>query len=263
MQPVVPIGGLAGWEFLKRTRARQEQSFANTPKIERATSAFKTQFNGIKTAEELVANREALTVVLGAFGLQDDLNNRAFIRKVITDGAEARDALANRLADKRYLALANELSHLGLKGSGRAPGFLAESLVKRFQATEFEIAVGQRDESMRLALAFGNKLPELVLATRSDTAQWFQILGDPPTRKVFETALGLPKEFAGLNIDDQAKRLKTAASKRFGAQTVAELAAPQVTERIVERFLLMTQIQETQAGMSGAAIALSLLSVSR
>lgn len=263
MQPIVPFGGVTGWEFLKRTRTRQQQSFENSPIIQRAAATFKARFDKITTAEDLVSDREALKVVLGAFGLQDDLNNRAFIRKVITDGGSSRDALANRLADKRYLALATELSHLGPAGSGETPASLADSLLQRFKATEFEIAVGKSDENMRLAMAFGKKLSGIATGVRSDAASWFQILGDPPTRKVLETALGLPKEFAGLDVDEQAKRLRSAAQKTFGAANVTDLANPDLTERIVKRFLLMAQINENQAGMSGAAIALSLLSARR
>lgn len=259
-QPLIPIGGLAGWEFLKRTRARQEDLHAASPVMKRTVETFKASLGSIQSVDDLIANRSALSVVLGAFGLQDDLDNRAFIRKVIADGTEDRNALSNRLADKRYLALATELAFLGPGGSGVAPKDIDERLATRYRASEFEIAVGKADETMRFALAFERKIPEIVGNFRSDTARWFEILGDPPTRRVIETALGLPKEFAALDIDDQVQRLQAAANQRFGAATVAELATPEMIAQITQRYLLLDQLRTTQLDMSGAAVALSLLS---
>jgi len=262
-QPTVPLGGLAGWEFLKRTRARQEQSFAASASIKRTTTAFAQEFSKIRTAKDLVENRQSLQVVLGAFGLQDDLNNRAFIEKIISGGTSDRSALANRLADKRYLSLAQELAHLGPDGTGIAPPGLADRLTRKYQASEFEIAVGNADENMRLSLAYARKMPEIAEGSRSDEARWFQILGDPPTRRVIETALGLPKEFAALDIDEQVERLQNAAETKLGVRSAVEFAAPDMIETVTRRFLLMDQLRETQAGMSGAAVALMLLSVPR
>jgi len=258
-QPIIPIGGIAGWEFLKRTQGRQEDSFSRTPRIRHVTTEFAANFDKVHTADALVRNRQFLSIVLGAFGLQEDIDNRAFIRKVITDGVVERDALANRLADKRYLALARELSHLAQGGTGVAPERLAGSLIERYKATEFEIAVGTSEEAFRFSLAYARKIPEIVEGLRTDLAGWFQILGDPPTRRVLETALGFPSEFGALDIDEQVKRLKDVALKRFGVSNVRELGAPDMIETVTRRFLLMGQLRDSQTAISGAAVALSLL----
>lgn len=262
-QPVIPLGGVAGWEFLKRTRARQEKSFVDSPSVKQATTAFGGVFSKIRTAKELVENRQALRVVLGAFGLQDDLDNRAFIGKVISDGFGQPDALANRLADKRYLSLAKELAHLAPGGSGVAPPGLADSLTRRFQASEFEVAIGKSNENMRFSLVYARKMPAIAEGLRSDTAQWFEILGDPPTRRVIETALGLPSEFAALGLDEQVFRLQAAAKTAFGVSRAADFATPEMIETVTQRFLLMDQLRETQTVMSGASVALMLLSGGR
>lgn len=258
-QPVTSIGGIAGWEFLKRTQARQEDSFSRTPGIRQVTTKFAEDFGKLRTADALVENRQSLSVVLGAFGLQEDIDNRAFIRKVITDGVIERGALANRLADKRYRALARELSHLAPGGTGAAPERLTASLIKRYKATEFEIAVGTSNETLRFSLAYARKMPEIVEGLRTDIAGWFQILGDPPTRRVLETALGFPSEFGALAIDDQVTRLRNAVLKRFDVSSVRDLATPDMIETVTRRFLLMDQMRESQAAMSGAAVALSIL----
>ncbi len=257
--PTIPTTGLAGWAFLTLTQARQEASFAASPQIDRAARHFAEALPRIETADALVSDRQALRVALGAFGLQDDLDNRAFIRRVIEDGTEERGALANRLSDKRYLALAQAFAHLAKGATDPPPADLADRLVGQFKTRAFEVAVGQQDETMRLAMNLQRELPALEAQFGSDTGRWFGVLGNPPLRQVLETALGLPREFGALDIDEQVKRMRAATQARFGTSNIATLAEPEMLEKITRRFLVMSQIRESASVMSGAATALTLL----
>lgn len=259
-QPTLPIGGLAGWSLLNRTKARQEAAFGAAPARKTEIAQFEVRFKKLNSAKDLVHDRVVLGVVLGAFGLQDDIQNRAFIQRVIETGTEGRSALANRLADKRYAALASALKHLAQGGTGKPPPELAASIIESHQSRSFEIAVGEQNQSYRLALAAQRDVPALLTTFTSDRARWFGILGNPPVRKVLETALGLPKEFATLPLEQQADRLKAVSGRRFGVQAVEDLAKPDVMKRVVERFLVMSELQ---AGTSAFSPALSLLSTIR
>lgn len=259
-QPTLPIGGLAGWSLLTRTKARQEVAFANAPARQTETARFEARFPKLNSAKELVKDTSTLRVVLGAFGLQDDLPNKAFIQRVIETGAEGRNGLSGRLADKRYAALATAMAHLASGGSGKAPPKLVASLVADYQARSFEIAVGAQNQSFRLAMTAERELPALLSTFSSDRARWFGILGNPPLRKVIETALGLPKEFAALPLDQQADRLRTASKARFNADSVAKLVAPETLGRVVQRFLILSEIQ---TGATAFSPALTLLTSAR
>lgn len=258
-QPILPLSGLAGWAFLNRTKERQEASFNATPMIERDVAYFKEQFPRIQSASELVENRRMLKVALGAFGLQDDLDNRAFIRQILEGGTEDRRALANRLADKRYLAFATAFSFLAEPGLPAAGAELMEQVVTSYRSREFEIAVGEQDRSMRLALTLQRELPELADSYTTDQARWFAILGNPPLREVLEISLGFPKEFANLDIDTQLSRMQAAARKRYGTSEVTELAQDGRLSALTERFLVMSQIAQSPVNTSSASVALLLL----
>ncbi|MGY9047267.1 MAG: DUF1217 domain-containing protein, partial [Rhodobacterales bacterium] len=82
----------------------------------RETTAFKEQIQSVQTSEQLLDNRNLLKVALGAFGLDDDLNNREFIRQVLDSDLSDAKSLANRLADKSYLALAQAFNFKGTSG---------------------------------------------------------------------------------------------------------------------------------------------------
>lgn len=104
--PIVMGSGMNGFSFITRTREQQQSTFDRSPAIDRDVQAFKTRIGSISTAEELVSDRSVLKVALGAFGLDDDINNRAFIQQVLESDLSDDRSFANRLGDKRYLAMA-------------------------------------------------------------------------------------------------------------------------------------------------------------
>ncbi|MCC1492229.1 DUF1217 domain-containing protein [Cognatishimia sp. F0-27] len=104
--PTVIGSGLAGFNFLQRTREQQQSVFEQSPQISRDTQKFVDQLADVQSSEQLMENRDLLRVALGAFGLSDDIDNRAFIQKILDSDLSDSKSLANRLSDKRYLAFA-------------------------------------------------------------------------------------------------------------------------------------------------------------
>lgn len=114
--PILLGSGVAGYNFLNRTRETQQDLYNQSPQVARDIEKFKEQIQNIDTTEELMDNRDMLRVALGAFGLDDDINNRAFIERVLDSDLDDSTSLANRLADKRYFALAEAFNFKGDDG---------------------------------------------------------------------------------------------------------------------------------------------------
>ncbi|KPQ22493.1 MAG: Protein of unknown function (DUF1217) [Rhodobacteraceae bacterium HLUCCA24] len=241
-QPALPLSGLAGWRFLQRTLPVQQEAFAKAPGLARDADHFRARIGGIESAEALVADRRLLTVALGAFGLQDDLANRFFIRRILEDGTTRDDALANRLADKRYAEFS---SAFGFGGSGppatQRPGF-AETIIARFERQSFEIAVGAQDEAMRLALYAERDLAAAAAADGSARTKWFRVMGTPPLRQVVETALGLPSSFGQQDLDRQIEVFRDRTERLVGFADVEGFADPAARETLIRRFLLQSEM---------------------
>ncbi|WP_299826061.1 DUF1217 domain-containing protein [uncultured Roseobacter sp.] len=159
--PVIPSAGLAGWRFLQRTYDSQLENFSNSAQITRNTDYFLENIGDVKTAEDLTSDRRLLEVALGAFGIQDDIENRFFIQKILEEGTTANDSLANRFSDNRYKEF-SEAFGLG-PGEDRQIGKsgFAESIVARFRESSFEVSAGQQNDSMRVALYAQRVLGEL------------------------------------------------------------------------------------------------------
>ena len=258
-QPVIPDVGLAGWRFLQRTYDSQFEAFSKSVEVQRDSTYFRENIAAIQSAEDLVADRRLLTVALGAFGLQDDIDNRFFIRKVLEDGTTSRDALSVRMADTRYKELSQAFGFGPSETRQTAePGF-ADRIVDGFEANAFEVAAGQQNDAMRIALYAQRELPGLVEQTSSTDTKWFTIMGDPPMRQVFEKALGLPAAIGQIDIDQQLDVFKERARRVFGSDDLSQLADPEEREQLITRFLVRDQLDSLGNGMSANAIALSLL----
>lgn len=257
-QPVLASGGLSGWALLTRTMDRQTDLFNQSPKIVRDTEYFETKIGDIKTADELVSDRRLLHVALGAFGLQDDIDSRAFIRTILEEGTDRPDALANRLTDPRYKQLADAFAFSDDRTSrAQEPGFGAK-IADQFRRREFEVAVGDQDQALRLALNAERELGAIATGEGSENARWFGILGNTPLRRVFETALGLPESFAQLNLDRQLAEIKSRAESQLEITSLSDLIDVKVQEQLIRRFLVRDQIAGFNV-QSSQSIALSLL----
>jgi len=257
-QPIVPFGGLAGWSFLQNTKVAQQKAFEAAPVLERDTAYFAETIGEVKTAEDLVSDYRLLKVALGAFGLDDDLPNRAFIQKVLEEGSLDGDSFANRMVDKRYLAL-TEAFGFDLGPPNTQLSDFATKIVDSYNTRQFEIAIGEQDADMRLSLALERDLGEIVGADNTANGKWYAILGNEPLLTVFQTALNIPEQSAGLDIDDQVRLMRDRAKNVFGDGEVAQFADPERIEDLNRLFLVRSQIRDLSAGMSSGAIALTLL----
>jgi len=257
--PAVPIGGYAGWAFLTRTLSAQKAAHAASPEIRRDEEYFRAKIGSVTTAEQLVGDRRLLKVALGAFGLDADINNRYFLRKVLEDGTLKEGALANRLADKRYQAFSRAFGFADLGIPNTQISDFADGILAAYESRSFEAAVGEQDESMRLALNLRRELPAIAARDSSDATLWFTVMGNPPLRQVFETAFGLPRSFGALDLDRQLETMRSRAEAAFGDSALAQFADPARTEALIRRYLLRAQVDAAGAPLTAASGALTLL----
>ena len=259
-QPIIPLSGLAGWNFLNRTMETQRTAFESDPTVKRDVDYFREKIGDVTSAKDLVADRRLLGVALGAFGLDDDIDNKYFIQKVLEDGTDDPEALGNKLADKSYLAFSKAFGF----GDNAIPlsqaeGF-ADTIADQYHAEQFEIAVGNQDADMRLVLNLETDLAEIAGQSTSENTKWFSIMGNPPLRQVFETALNMPTETAQLDLDRQLELFKERADQIFGSPDPAAFSSSEKREDLSETFLLKSQIAQGLSFQSSASIALTLLS---
>ncbi len=257
--PVLPAGGYLGWRFLGRTLAVQRTAFAAAPGRQRDEAYFRAKIGTIDTAEELVSDRRLLAVALGAFGLDADINARAFLRKVLESRTLDPTSLAGRLADKRYGEMAAAFGFGDYAVPRSKLSDFPDRILGAWRERQFEVAVGEQDRAMRLALGGRRELAALAARDVTDKTKWFTIMGNPPLREVFETAFGLPRGFAALDLDQQLASLRSHARRAFGDDRVAQFADPARMESLMRRFLIRAEIAQSGLSAAPAQAALTLL----
>ena len=256
--PVIPASGYAGWKLLNRTMEKQKAAFVASAELKRDEDYFRAKIGSITSAEDLVADRRLLKVALGAFGLGSDINNKFFIRKVLETAADDKTGLANKLADKTYLKLATAFG-FGESGTSRTQtsGF-ADDILAKYETRQFEAAVGESDESYRLAMAAQRDLGELAASSSTNNAKWYSVIGSKSLSTVMRTALGLPESVGSLDVDQQLVIYTQKAKSVLGSTDFSMFSDSAVMEKTVRLYLVRSQI-DTNATTASGSIALQLL----
>ncbi len=258
-QPVLPLSGFAGWSFLKKTMARQQVALQTVPAQVRDEAYFRDKIGKVKTAEQLVNDKRLLRISLAAFGLEADANSKAFIQKILEGGTLKEGSLANKLADKQYQKLSAAFGFGDFKVPRTAISTFPDEILTQFRTRSFETAVGNQNNAYRLAMNAEREIPALAAKSTSETSKWYSILGNAPLREVMQTAFGLPKSFAAIDLDQQVTVLKDKTKAAFGSSAISQFSDPAKMEALVRRFLFRSEIQDLGTGSSPAAIALTLL----
>lgn len=258
-QPVLPLSGYTGWTFLKRTIERQQAVQQASPVLQRDEAYFRDRIGKVVTAEQLVSDRRLLRISLTAFGLEADVNSRAFIQKILEGGTLKEDSLANRLADKQYQKFSAAFGFGDFSVPRTKLSTFADEILAQFRARSFETAVGAQNNGYRLALNAERELPAIAGSQISETAKWYTVLGNAPLREVMQTALGLPKSLSAIDLDQQVSVMRARAEAAFGTATVSQFSDPARMEALIRRFHLRAEFGDQQAASSPAAIALTLL----
>ncbi|MEM8791511.1 MAG: DUF1217 domain-containing protein [Pseudomonadota bacterium] len=258
-QPVLPADGVLGFRLLERTEATQRSIFDRQPEITRDTTYFRENIAGVTTAAELVADRRLLKVALGAFGLDAEINKGAFIRKILEEGTDDPQSFANRLVDPRYSRFAEQFAFGNVTGPLNSTIGFADAITAAYTERQFEIAVGAQDETLRIALNFRREIQRYATAGDPDGTAWFSVMGDPPVRRVFERAFGLPEAFGQLNIDRQQQELRERNRVNFGDTSLAIFTDPKRVNQIIERYLLREAINSGPGPGTPGFTALTLL----
>lgn len=256
-QPATPLGGIAGWAFLNRTLDRQSASFRDSAEVARETAYFRNNIGKVTSGADLVSDHRLLRVALGAFGLDSDIDKRFFVRKVLEEGTADPRSMANRLVDKRYAKLADAFSFDNPFGARTDRPQAMAAITSAFETRQFEIAVGNSDESLRLALGFRREIA--ALAETGGATGWYGLLGNIPVRKVLADGFGLPASFAGLDIDRQVATLQDRTARLYGSGDIAVFSDPARVEDTISRYLARTSANSSVTATGPAATALSLL----
>ena len=256
-RPVIPLSGYGGWKLLQATYDRQLQIHSESGQVKADRAYLKEKLAEPITKKAFLDDKRLMRVALTAFDLGGEEWKRGFIDKVLKEAADPESTFLARLNNPKYSAFAAAFTPVNdvITISPEALQKIADD----FDSSSFESAVGQVDDSMRLALNYQSDIQGLIGSGSSDKAILYRLLGSVPVRTVLETATGLPTSIRKLPIETQAGMLKEALQKRFGISDLQALASSGQVEKVIGTYHSVRSISEGSSGFSAASNALTLL----
>lgn len=261
-QPVIPLSGYAGWRAFLRSAERQQDAFGSQAQIKRDIAYFREKISAEPSTAELVRDRRLLSVALGAFGLSDEIDKRAIIRKALSEGVINPTSFANRLNDPKWKSFAAAFSEDSRAiGNFSSPAFIAD-IERRYVEQSFERAVGDADGDVRLALNFRREIATIAKEANVDRLGWLKIMGSKPLRAVLEKAFNLPSSLASLDLDRQKAVFAERSASVLGSSSASVLADPENVELVIRRFFAVSETQGSTGTSYGKMIAATLFQIS-
>ncbi|KAA2237367.1 DUF1217 domain-containing protein [Salinarimonas soli] len=204
---------------------------ASDPAIKREITAYEKSIRSVKSIDDFLENDTVYRVAMKAFGLEDMIYAKGFMRKVLEGGIASRDSFANKLADKRYREFADTFNFAQFGSATTAFSAAQDGVVKRYVRQTLEQREGESNEGVRLALYFARMAPGLKNA--------YQVLADPALSKVVRTALNLPEAMATTDIDKQARLIESRI-------TFADFKDKTKLDAFLKRFASMNDVNQPQ-----------------
>ncbi|KIC32157.1 DUF1217 domain-containing protein [Leisingera sp. ANG-M7] len=200
------------------------------------------KLDSLSTATELVFDLNLFEASLDIFGLSHRDSDFNVMIKTLDSDLSSEISYANLHHDKNMKAMAYAFSFNKGEVAQDYPDGFADELADLYTTRQFEIEIGNSDPNMRLALALERELQAVADEGGSENAHWYNIMGSPPLRTVFETALALPSGFGQLDLERQLVEMKDRAFSSFGITHPADLLEPDMLDQFRRRFLLMTDL---------------------
>ncbi len=213
------------------TKDRQIDSMRREPVHNRSVEAFKDRIASITTPEELVADFEVYQFVMKAFDLEDQMFGRAMMRRILESDPSDDASLVNRLTDPRFEEIHEGLGFVNEDGETQIPDFAdagwVDGMVDRYFDQVFVNENGEQNATVGTVLHFREE--------HSGITSWYHVLKDEDLTEFFQTALGLPSELSGLEVDEQKRRLED----KFDLSTLSD---PAVRDQLVAKYVAISDV---------------------
>ena len=212
------------------------------PVVKRESDYYLANIGNIKSIDDFMKNDRIYRYAMKAFGLDDMINAKAYMRKVLTEGTDSSSAFAMKLTDKRFQEFADTFNFKSYGATATAFSRTQQGTVDRYVRAALESEAGSQSEGLRMALYFQRKI--------SSVTSTYGILADKVLYSVVTTALGLPSAMSSQDIDRQAKVI----ASRFNLEDMKDTTK---LNAFLTRFSAMYDIKNgTSATTSNPALGL-------
>jgi hypothetical protein len=227
---------------VKNNLARYKKVEESKPQVKTASAYYAANIGKAKTIKQFVGDYRLLSYALQAYGLGDQINNKALIRKVLEQGTTDKKALANTLPNANWKKFAAAFNFSATGASAPSSSASVATTKSDYVEQQLEGDQGASNTGVGLALYFKRVAP-----TITDP---MQILADKNLLEVVQTIFNLPSTASASEIDKQAKEIAKLAP-------VKDFQDPKKLERLIQRFAAAYDVTYGPGG-TGASSPLTM-----
>ena len=231
-----------------------------------ATNIFKVKDRDSTISFALLRNDDLKDLLNSAFDLGEDFSKLSFLKKEEMFSQKAKDIFGveslTEFSDPAKLDQIFRRHVFRLRTAEKIEDHSqtadpVETIANAYLDREFEARIGQSDETLRFALNARREISRIAEAGRSDRANWYELLGNPPLRQVFQGAFNFGPHLAALDVDRQVEEFTGAARRVLGTDSFKDIARKETTERLIDNYLARSQTSDSFASNRyGAALTL-------
>ncbi len=222
--------------------ARYQAMTAAEPAVKTATAYYKANIGKVQSISDLVGNYRLLSYALNAYGLGDQVDNTALIRKVLEGGVSNPKSLANTLPNANWKAFATAFNFVGQGAASVSSASAVKTATADYVEQQLESDQGSQDVGTQLALYFQRVAPSV-------TSE-YGILADKNLLEVAQTIFGLPAGTSASGIDAQAQELSR-------LMPLSDLQNTKSLQRLVTRFTSMYDLDYGPASGSTSSLTVT------
>jgi len=217
---------------------RSLETTSKQPQVSRESKYYLDNITKVKSIDDFLKDKRLFSFAMQAFGLNDMVEAKAYMRKVLKEGIDDPQSFANTLTDKRFKEFASEFNFARYGEATTVFERTRQGTVDRYVRLTLESQVGQTSEGAQLALYFKRKAPGITSV--------YGLLADKSLISVVQTALGLDPSTSLMPIDKQAKLIASRLD-------IKDLGDPQKLEKFMTRF---TTLWDLNSGSTAASVPL-------
>lgn len=181
---------------------------AAAEKAEKEITYYKDTMSGIKTVDELLADKRLVAVMLQSRGIDPKEVTTKDLKAMFLSDLSDKKSYVNTLGDKKFAELVASFNFdakgvlsedPAIIGSVQQRGDVLET-INRYVNQSMEEQEGAANEGVRLALYFLRAAPEMTTA--------YQFLSDDALTQFFTTTFSLSTYFSSMDVEKQADTVK-------------------------------------------------------
>ena len=237
------LSTVSSYSAIAQNLDRWLETTSREPAVKRESAYYLANIEKVKSVDDLVENRRLFAYAMKAFGLDDMVYAKAYMRKVLTEGIDRRDSLANKVADPRFREFAATFNFARYGQATTVFDRTRGGTVERYVRQSLEENAGQQNEGVRLALYFARKAPQVTSV--------YGILADRSLLKVVRVALNIPAETGMMDIDKQARMIGEKVK-------IDDLKDTTKLRAFIERFTTLWDMENAQPSQVPANLRIGL-----